>query len=68
MTDAPVVFVVDDDASVRSSLKFLLSTVGLQVESFDSADTFLRKKPRRRAQLPRAGRQTARIEWHRYSA
>jgi FixJ family two-component response regulator len=45
MTDAPVVFVVDDDPSVRSSLKFLLSTVGLQVESFDSADTFLRKRP-----------------------
>jgi len=36
--------VVDDDPSVRSSLKFLLSTVGLQVESFDSADTFLHKK------------------------
>ncbi|MGB8729724.1 MAG: response regulator transcription factor [Candidatus Sulfotelmatobacter sp.] len=45
MTDAPVVFVVDDDPSVRSSLKFLLSTVGLQVESFHSADTFLHKKP-----------------------
>lgn len=45
MIDPPVVFVVDDDASVCSSLKFLLSTVGLQVESFDSADTFLRKKP-----------------------
>ena len=45
MTGAPVVFVVDDDPSVRSSLKFLLSTVGLQVESFDSADTFLQKKP-----------------------
>jgi RNA polymerase sigma factor (sigma-70 family) len=45
MTAAPVVFVVDDDPSVRSSLKFLLSTVGLQVESFDSADTFLRKNP-----------------------
>jgi len=44
MTGAPVVFVVDDDPSVRSSLKFLLSTVGLQVESFDSADTFLHKK------------------------
>jgi RNA polymerase sigma factor (sigma-70 family) len=41
MTGAPVVFVVDDDPSVRSSLKFLLSTVGLQVESFDSADAFL---------------------------
>jgi RNA polymerase sigma factor (sigma-70 family) len=45
MTDAPVVFVVDDDPSVRSSVKFLLSTVGLYVESFDSADTFLRKNP-----------------------
>jgi RNA polymerase sigma factor (sigma-70 family) len=44
MTDAPVVFVVDDDPSVRSSLKFLLSTVGLQVESFDSAIAFLNKK------------------------
>jgi RNA polymerase sigma factor (sigma-70 family) len=44
MTGAPIVFVVDDDPSVRSSLKFLLSTVGLQVESFDSADAFLRKK------------------------
>jgi len=43
MTGAPVVFVIDDDPSVRSSLKFLLSTVGLQVESFDSADAFLRK-------------------------
>jgi RNA polymerase sigma factor (sigma-70 family) len=45
MTGAPVVFVVDDDPSVRASLKFLISTVGLQVESFDSADTFLHRKP-----------------------
>jgi RNA polymerase sigma factor (sigma-70 family) len=45
MTGAPVVFVVDDDPSVRSSLKFLLSTVGMQVESFDSADTFLQNNP-----------------------
>ncbi len=45
MTGNPVVFVVDDDASVRSSLKFLLNTVGLQVETFDSAETFLLKKP-----------------------
>ena len=44
MTGTPIVFVVDDDPSVRSSLKFLLSTVGLQVEGFDSADAFLRKK------------------------
>ncbi len=44
MTTASIVFVVDDDPSVRSSIKFLLSTVGLQVESFDSADTLLLKK------------------------
>ena len=44
MTAAPIVLVVDDDPSVRSSLKFLLSTVGLHVESFDSADAFLHKK------------------------
>ena len=46
MTGPSVVFVVDDDPSVRSSLKFLLSTVGLQAETFDSADSFLRKELR----------------------
>lgn len=45
MTGTPVVFVVDDDPSVRSTLKFLLSTVGLKVESYDSADSFLRGNP-----------------------
>lgn len=45
MSGNPVIFVIDDDPSVRSSLKFLLGTVGLQVESFDSAETFLRMKP-----------------------
>ncbi len=45
MTNASIVFVIDDDPSVRSSLKFLLSTVGLQVETFGSADTFLHRKP-----------------------
>jgi FixJ family two-component response regulator len=44
MTAGAVVFVVDNDPSVRSSLKFLLSTVGLRVESFDSAEAFLQKK------------------------
>lgn len=38
-----VVFVVDDDPSVRSSLKFLISTVGLQVVTFESAETALQK-------------------------
>jgi RNA polymerase sigma factor (sigma-70 family) len=45
MTEGPIVFVIDDDPSVRSAVKFLLSTVGLQAETFDSADSFLRKRP-----------------------
>jgi RNA polymerase sigma factor (sigma-70 family) len=45
MSGAPVVFVVDDDRSVRSSLRFLIGSVGLEVESFDSADSFLKRKP-----------------------
>ena len=38
---APVVFVVDDDVSVRESLESLLRTVGWRVETFASADDFL---------------------------
>jgi len=40
----PTVFVVDDDASIRESLKGLLRSVGLQVETFESAGGFLQKK------------------------
>jgi FixJ family two-component response regulator len=36
----PIVFVVDDDAS-RESLKDLLESVGLRVECFESANSFL---------------------------
>jgi RNA polymerase sigma factor (sigma-70 family) len=45
MTGAPLVFVVDDDPWVRSSLKLLIGGVGLRVEAFDSAEAFLRKEP-----------------------
>ena len=38
---APIVFVVDDDPSVRRSIKCLIGTVGLQVELFGSAQEFL---------------------------
>jgi len=44
LTSPPVVFVVDDDPSIRSSLAFLIGTVGLKVESFDSAEHFLSGK------------------------
>jgi RNA polymerase sigma factor (sigma-70 family) len=39
-----MVFVVDDDAQTRESLKNLMRSVGLQVEVFASAQDFLRSK------------------------
>jgi FixJ family two-component response regulator len=42
--DQPMVFVVDDDASVRDALADLISSVGLRVESFASAQEFLSSK------------------------
>jgi len=37
-----MVFVVDDDASVRESLSSLFRSVGLRVELFSSAQAFLK--------------------------
>ncbi len=37
----PIVFVVDDDASVRDAVKRLISSVGLRVETFGSTREFL---------------------------
>jgi FixJ family two-component response regulator len=43
MTDAEaLIFVVDDDASLRASLQDLLGSVGLRVAAFASAQEFLR--------------------------
>ncbi|WFU16721.1 response regulator transcription factor [Bradyrhizobium sp. CB3481] len=39
-----IVFVVDDDASVREALSSLFRSVGLQVETFGSAHEFLQSK------------------------
>jgi FixJ family two-component response regulator len=41
----PIVFVVDDDASVRKSLEFLIDSAGWQPETFASAQEFL-SRPR----------------------
>src|SRR5262245_29173499 len=41
----PIVFVVDDDVSVRESLELLIGSEGWQVEIFASADEFL-SRPR----------------------
>jgi FixJ family two-component response regulator len=40
-SDNPIVFVVDDDYSVREALSSLLASVGLQVVAFGSAAEFL---------------------------
>lgn len=40
-TDTPTVFIVDDDASVREGMAWLLRTRRLFSESFDSAEAFL---------------------------
>jgi FixJ family two-component response regulator len=37
----PCVFVVDDDASIRTALKRLFQSVGLRCETFSSAQSFL---------------------------
>src|SRR5437868_5134722 len=42
---AAIVFVIDDDAPVRKSLKRLLGSAEYQVELFDSADDFLARPP-----------------------
>jgi FixJ family two-component response regulator len=39
-----IVFVVDDDASLREALRSLIRSVGLQVELFGSAQEFLQSK------------------------
>ena len=38
---APIVYVVDDDASVRAALEDLLASMGLQVRAFASTQAFL---------------------------
>jgi FixJ family two-component response regulator len=41
MTDRPIVYVVDDDASFRKAVSRLLRTAGLEVETLASAQEFL---------------------------
>ena len=43
MTDGPLVYVVDDDASFRKAVSRLLRSAGLAVESLASAEEFLER-------------------------
>jgi FixJ family two-component response regulator len=42
--DTAVVFVVDDDAGVRDATRSLLASIGLEVQTFESASEFLGSK------------------------
>ena len=42
MSTKATVFVVDDDQAMRNSLKWLIESVGMNVEVFGSADEFIR--------------------------
>jgi FixJ family two-component response regulator len=42
--EQPVVFVVDDDASMRATLADVMRSVGLEVQTFQSTQDFLRSK------------------------
>lgn len=41
MSSEPTVFVVDDDSEIRETLKWLVESVGLKIETFASAQDFL---------------------------
>ncbi|MCG7900464.1 MAG: response regulator transcription factor [Candidatus Thiodiazotropha lotti] len=41
MSSRPTVFVVDDDQAMRNSLKWLIESVSMQVETFESANAFI---------------------------
>ena len=43
-TEAPIVFVVDDDESIRAALSSLFRSVSLKVETFGAAAEFLRSE------------------------
>ena len=41
-TNTPVAYIVDDDEAVRTSLAWLLSSVGIRTECFDGPEAFLK--------------------------
>jgi FixJ family two-component response regulator len=40
-TESPIVFVIDDDNQVRAAIQGMLKSVGLQAETFETAQQFL---------------------------
>ena len=54
MDTNPIVYVVDDDPSVRNAVQMLLQASGFTVETCDSAQEFLKRDLARRFGLPGA--------------
>ena len=44
-SEAPLVFIVDDDGGVRAAMQRLLKSVGLRSEAFAAAQDFLQRTP-----------------------
>ena len=61
----PIVFVVDDDISVRKSLESLIDSAGWQPETFPSAQAFLHRPRVVGAELPGTRRESPRPRWTR---
>ena len=45
LADSPTVFVIDDDADVRASIRGLLKSADLRSECFETAEQFVQRKP-----------------------
>lgn len=45
LADISMVFIIDDDVDVRTSMQGLLKSAGLRSESFETAEQFLQRKP-----------------------
>jgi len=56
---APTVFVIDDDAAVRTAIQGLLKSVGLQSQCFRDHAGVPEQQAAGRAELPGARRQTS---------
>ena len=46
MTKRPIVYVIDDGPAIREATDSLVRSVGLDVETFASAQDFLRSQPK----------------------
>ena len=61
----PIVFVVDDDISVRESLELLIRCEGWQPETFSSGTGIPYPSTSSRSELPGAGFFSSRTQWSR---